>query len=61
MIWVLAFIFLYLVTAAVDIGHVNRLLERLVNPGPLKQAPQPPRAPRLVINLPPKQENPPAA
>jgi hypothetical protein len=61
MIWVLGFIFTYMVAAAVDVGRVNGLLARLANPGPRKQAPQLPPAPRLVINLPAKQENPPAA
>ena len=61
MTWILVFVFLYMAISALDVLFVNRLFERIENPAAGKEVPPLPPAPRLVINLPPKKEQPPAA
>jgi hypothetical protein len=40
---------IYVIASAWDVGHVNRVIERRVNDRPLRQTPELPPAPRLVI------------
>jgi hypothetical protein len=58
MIWVLAFIFIYVTVAVWDVARINSLYDRIANPGRRKPAVELPPAPRLVINLPAKTEHP---
>lgn len=51
---VLLFVICYMALSAWDVVHVNHLMDKIVNPGPRKQAKQLEPAPRLTINLPPK-------
>jgi len=54
---VLIFVIFYMALSAWDVVHVNALFDRMVNPGlPKKARPELPPAPRLVINLPPKNQ-----
>lgn len=61
MIWMLVFVLLYMGVAALDVLFVNRLYGDICDPGRRKRVPPLPPAPRLVINLPPKNEDPSAA
>lgn len=61
MIWVLAFIFIYVAVSAWDIARINRSYDRIAKPGPRKPTAEMPPAPRLVISLPPKTERPPSS
>jgi hypothetical protein len=50
MTMILVFVILYVVAAGWDVGHVNGLLEKMVNPGAHRQArPSVEPAPRLVL------------
>jgi hypothetical protein len=50
MIWILAFLIVYVTVAFWDVGHVNRLYAKIAKPGPRTPTVELPPAPRLVIN-----------
>lgn len=52
MIWILAFLVVYVAAAAWDVGRVNRLFAKIAKPGPRTPTVESPPAPRLVINTP---------
>jgi hypothetical protein len=53
MTMILIFVLTYVAASAWDIGHVNTLLDAMVNPGRRTKAATVPPAPRLVVNVPP--------
>jgi hypothetical protein len=54
MIWILAFVLVYVTAAIWDVGRINRLFAKIAKPGPRKPTVELPPATRLVINPPPK-------
>jgi len=61
MMWVLAFIIVYVIASILDARRINGLYAKLAKPGRRKPLPEVPPAPRLAINLPPKTEHPPSS
>lgn len=61
MIWVLAFIFICMATAAWDVSRINALYARIAKPGPRKPTVELPQAPRFAISSPSANRRSPAS
>jgi hypothetical protein len=54
MIWILAFLVVYVMAAVWDVGRINRLFAKIAEPGPRIPTAELRPAPRLVISAPRK-------